>query len=106
MRHESLTKDVEAKRARLRKLLESTRVDASRRKPSTSQDPSPIESTAVGLRFSFFFFESNAWMKGSDQYKLLFDVARYADDNGFEAIWTPERHFNSFGSPYPAPAIL
>ena len=48
MRHESLTKDVEAKRARLRKLLESTRVDASRRKPSTSQDPSRLSQLRSG----------------------------------------------------------
>ena len=23
--------------------------------------------------------------------------ARFADENGFEAIWTPERHFHAFG---------
>mgnify|MGYP002653396137 CR=1 FL=1 len=31
--------------------------------------------------------------------------ARFADQNGFTALWTPERHFHAFGGPYPNPSV-
>ena len=31
--------------------------------------------------------------------------ARFADRNGFEAVWTPERHFHAFGGAYPNPSV-
>lgn len=31
--------------------------------------------------------------------------AKFADRHGFEAVWTPERHFHSFGGLYPNPAV-
>ncbi len=37
--------------------------------------------------------------------QLLVDSARYADQNGFSAVWTPERHFHAFGGLYPNPAL-
>jgi natural product biosynthesis luciferase-like monooxygenase protein len=36
---------------------------------------------------------------------LLLDGARFADENGFEAVWTPERHFHAFGGIYPNPSV-
>ncbi|MDN3713157.1 LLM class flavin-dependent oxidoreductase [Paracoccus cavernae] len=33
------------------------------------------------------------------------DGARFADENGFTAVWTPERHFHAFGGPYPNPSV-
>lgn len=44
----------------------------------------------------------------SDQspYELLLDIARYVDQAGFNAIWTPERHFTEVGGGYPNPALL
>lgn len=53
--------------------------------------------------FSLFYFAASA--DASASYKLLMEGARFADANGFEAIWTPERHFHEFGGPYPNPAI-
>ena len=41
-----------------------------------------------------------------DKYRLLFESARYADANGFSAVWVPERHFHEFGGLSPSPAIL
>jgi len=38
-------------------------------------------------------------------YHLLLESARFADANGFTAVWTPERHFHDFGAPYPNPAV-
>lgn len=38
-------------------------------------------------------------------YSLLLEGARFADRNGFTAVWTPERHFHPFGGIYPNPAV-
>jgi len=54
--------------------------------------------------FSLFYFAASSEANG-DPYKLLFAGARFADENGFEAIWTPERHFHEFGGAYPNPAV-
>ncbi|MFN4184083.1 MAG: MupA/Atu3671 family FMN-dependent luciferase-like monooxygenase [Hyphomonas sp.] len=54
--------------------------------------------------FSLFYFAASS-SANADQYKLLFAGARFADENGFEAIWTPERHFHDFGGSYPNPAV-
>src|SRR5947207_2107346 len=32
-------------------------------------------------------------------------TARFADEHGFAAVWTPERHFHPFGGVYPSPAV-
>ncbi|NJM83993.1 MAG: LLM class flavin-dependent oxidoreductase [Tabrizicola sp.] len=55
--------------------------------------------------FSLFYFSSEAAGQGQHAYRLLLEGARFADANGFAAIWTPERHFHAFGGLYPNPAI-
>ncbi|CAN7457570.1 LLM class flavin-dependent oxidoreductase [Phenylobacterium sp. LjRoot164] len=55
--------------------------------------------------FSLFYFAAQSGPAGADAYRVLFEGARFADENGFEAIWTPERHFHEFGGLYPSPAI-
>ncbi|MFF8618741.1 MupA/Atu3671 family FMN-dependent luciferase-like monooxygenase [Streptomyces sp. NPDC015350] len=52
---------------------------------------------------SLYFFPNAKAESGPGQYRLLLDVARYADTAGFEALWIPERHFHSFGGSYPNP---
>src|SRR5690606_26160226 len=42
----------------------------------------------------------------SSRYRLLLEGARFADRHGFKAVWTPERHFHSFGGLYPNPAVV
>jgi natural product biosynthesis luciferase-like monooxygenase protein len=59
---------------------------------------------ARGIEFSLFYFASDESAAG-DKYKLLLEGARFADRNGFEAIWTPERHFHAFGGLFPNPAV-
>ena len=63
------------------------------------------------MDFSLFYFSAD---EGSDagstndsggKYRLLLEGARFADANGFCAVWTPERHFHAFGGLYPNPAI-
>ena len=58
-----------------------------------------------GPSFSLFYFASQASAEGANPYKLLLEGAKFADANGFEAIWTPERHFHDFGGLYPNAAI-
>jgi natural product biosynthesis luciferase-like monooxygenase protein len=53
---------------------------------------------------SLFFF-ADGGSAGADGYRLLLDSARFADANGLSAVWTPERHFHSFGGLYPNPAV-
>ncbi|WKX69274.1 MupA/Atu3671 family FMN-dependent luciferase-like monooxygenase [Streptomyces sp. XD-27] len=56
------------------------------------------------MDFSLFYFAAGQ-ATGTDGYRLLLDGARFADRNGFSAVWTPERHFHEFGGPYPNPAV-
>ncbi|SDI36689.1 natural product biosynthesis luciferase-like monooxygenase domain-containing protein [Actinokineospora alba] len=58
------------------------------------------------MDFSLFYFadDSDASEQG-ERYRLLLDGARFADDHGFAAVWTPERHFHPFGGGYPNPAV-
>jgi natural product biosynthesis luciferase-like monooxygenase protein len=57
------------------------------------------------LDFSLFYFSADESERGHDKYRLLLEGARYADQHGFAAVWTPERHFNAFGGLYPNPAV-
>ncbi|MGB3442823.1 MAG: MupA/Atu3671 family FMN-dependent luciferase-like monooxygenase [Actinophytocola sp.] len=64
------------------------------------------EPSRKGPRWSLFFFGTGHGRATREQYRMMLDCARFADRNGFEALWVPERHFDSFGAPYPSPAVL
>src|SRR6185437_7292907 len=58
------------------------------------------------MDFSLFYFAADAAEgNGAERYRLLMEGARFADRNGFTAVWTPERHFHPFGGLYPNPAV-
>lgn len=58
------------------------------------------------IDFSLFYFSSDeSTTDAQNKYRLLLDGARFADENGFAAVWTPERHFHAFGGLYPNPAL-
>ena len=63
------------------------------------------EHAARPLDFSLFYFSSDESEGVADKYKLLLEGAKYGDQNGFSAVWTPERHFHAFGGLYPNPAV-
>jgi len=75
-----------------------------------------IETTSVSqngdqkrekqLDFSIFFFAADNLRPGEDKYKLYLEGAKFADRNGFTAVWTPERHFHESGGLYPNPSVL
>ena len=74
------------------------------------QDEYAVASTDLTstspMAFSLFYFASDeGGESAADKYKLLLDGARFADTHGFEAVWTPERHFHSFGGLYPNPSL-
>ncbi|WP_325176171.1 non-ribosomal peptide synthetase [Burkholderia gladioli] len=53
---------------------------------------------------SFFGTYDAAYQRG--KYDLLFAAARFADQQGFAALWLPERHFHAFGGLSPNPSVL
>jgi len=52
----------------------------------------------------FFFSADSAELKGS-KYQMLLESAKFADEHGFAAVWTPERHFQRFGGLYGSPSV-
>jgi natural product biosynthesis luciferase-like monooxygenase protein len=58
------------------------------------------------LRFSLYFFSDDGSREAGAKYRLALESARFADRHGFEAVWTPERHFQPFGGLYPNPSVL
>ena len=59
------------------------------------------------IGFSLFFWNvaETAPVDGSP-YNLVLRASQYADKHEFEAVWTPERHFGSFGGYYPNPSVI
>ena len=82
--------------------------------PRAPQSGAPVEArdyvknpgTTKAVQFSLFFFSDDGSKDSADKYRLLLDAAKYADENGFVAVWTPERHFQDFGGLYPNPSTL
>jgi natural product biosynthesis luciferase-like monooxygenase protein len=69
--------------------------------------PVPVRpSLRQKVDFSIFFFSADGNAEESQRYRLLLESARFADANGFTAVWTPERHFQAFGGLYPNPSVL
>src|SRR5260370_42153956 len=60
---------------------------------------------AAGIDFSLFYFARAAGENAGNKDALLLDVAKFADQHGFAAVWTPERHFGAFGGLYPNPSV-
>jgi amino acid adenylation domain-containing protein/natural product biosynthesis luciferase-like monooxygenase protein len=102
-------------------------VAASSPSPASGAPPSPASQPAAGAAvaprppdaartggasrarypgFSLYFFGNYPAEYTPDKYRLLIDAVRYADQQGFEAVWLPERHFHSFGGISPNPAVL
>ena len=72
-------------------------------KPTSSSPPGPHSSRPID--FSLFYFSADQGEDPADKYRLLTEGAKFADQHGFTAVWTPERHFHEFGGLYPNPSI-
>ena len=62
------------------------------------------QEAGKGMDFNLFYW-GNDDGAGPRKYELLIEGAKFADAHGFNAVWTPERHFHAFGGLYPNPAI-
>ena len=78
--------------------------------PRPSAAPAAESATTDAARtrpidFSLFYFGNDSEANSGDRYRLLLEGAKFADRNGFTAVWTPERHFHEFGGLYPNPSV-
>ena len=64
----------------------------------------PIRLPGKKIDFNLFYWGNDDGV-GRDKYALLLEGAKFADAHGFNAVWTPERHFHAFGGPYPNPSV-
>ncbi|MFJ9637834.1 MupA/Atu3671 family FMN-dependent luciferase-like monooxygenase [Streptomyces sp. NPDC101178] len=83
--------------------------------PAPAPGSAPVSEPAAAALpsrradFSLYFFgdyPEEGPGSPNGRYELLMEAARFADEHGFEALWMPERHFNSFGGLFPNPAVL
>lgn len=71
----------------------------------------PVRLPAEGPRYAHrpmdfgLFMWGNDDGPGPDKYRLMLEGARFFDRNGFDSVWTPERHFHAFGGPFPNPSV-
>jgi natural product biosynthesis luciferase-like monooxygenase protein/amino acid adenylation domain-containing protein/non-ribosomal peptide synthase protein (TIGR01720 family) len=71
--------------------------------PATPRAAARVVPSATALQLSLSFFANDENAIDGPKYELLLGAARLADERGLAAIWTPERHFHSFGGLYPSP---
>ncbi|WP_264212662.1 MupA/Atu3671 family FMN-dependent luciferase-like monooxygenase [Leisingera thetidis] len=64
----------------------------------------PVALSGRKMDFNLFYW-GNDDGPGPQKYHLLLEGAKFADSHGFNAVWTPERHFHAFGGPYPNPSV-
>jgi len=75
--------------------------------PVSTHKPNEHQSQSLRLDFSLFYWNiaNEHDVPGPHHYELLLEGSKYGDQNGFTAVWTPERHFGDFGGLYPNPAV-
>ena len=56
-------------------------------------------------QLSLFFFSADSAEQQGGKYQMLLESAKFADEHGFAAVWTPERHFQRFGGLYGSPSV-
>lgn len=74
--------------------------------PTSEPMPAAKRDGKTKMDFTVMFFSDDGRHNKEDKYSLVMEAAEYADKNGFKAIWTPERHFQTFGGLYPNPTVL
>src|SRR6476660_2967661 len=61
------------------------------------------------MDLSVMFFGADDGTDGGGhpaKYDDILAIARTADELGFRAVWTPERHFQQVGQVFPGPPVL
>lgn len=100
----------------LKRRLQDRRISVSLAQAPVAEkmpEDSPAEKATAGqdsalrkIDFSLFFFSADGTRGSDGKYRHLQEIARFGDRNGFSAVWTPERHFQTFGGLYPNPSVL
>ena len=67
-----------------------------------SRGPIAVSDRHIDFNLMYWGNDDGA---GPKKYELLLEGAKFADAHGFNAVWTPERHFHAFGGPYPNPSV-
>ncbi len=77
--------------------------DAQRKSSKKTRTAYPDQD----IEFSLFYWNvaDDESEYDEDAYRLLMESAKFGDKNNFKAVWTPERHFHSFGGLYPNPSV-
>lgn len=78
--------------------------DWSRNQSNVILSDKSVGDSRKTLDFGLYYFGNTGTEE--NQYEILMIGAAYADLNGYSAVWTPERHFNEFGGPFPNPSVL
>lgn len=61
----------------------------------------------INMDYSLFYWNlASEEDTHEDKYKLLMESAKFGDEHGFSAVWTPERHFHDFGGLFPNPSVM
>jgi natural product biosynthesis luciferase-like monooxygenase protein/amino acid adenylation domain-containing protein len=66
---------------------------------ATARQAKPID-------FGLFYFSESVADNTTDPLALYLETVRVADRLGFDAVWTPERHFTTVGGTFPNPSVL
>jgi natural product biosynthesis luciferase-like monooxygenase protein len=71
------------------------------------QQAKPVAGDRSRMEFGLFYwnFVSKEADYDAEKYRLLIEGAKFADTHDFSAVWTPERHFESFGGLFPNPSV-
>ena len=69
-------------------------------------DPAGLPERERGPAFSLFYFADASQDPDGELYRLYLEGARFADQHGFSAVWTPERHFTKVAAAFPNPSVL
>jgi natural product biosynthesis luciferase-like monooxygenase protein len=64
-----------------------------------------MSASAKVPELSLFFFSADSVGRQNNKYEMLLETAKFADEHGFTAVWTPERHFQRFGGLYASPSV-
>jgi natural product biosynthesis luciferase-like monooxygenase protein len=65
----------------------------------------PLPKGEAWMKFGIMFFSSFRGQSDRNIYNLLIEASKFADQNGFCCVWTPERHFHEFGGGFPNPSL-
>ncbi|MFN8546798.1 MAG: MupA/Atu3671 family FMN-dependent luciferase-like monooxygenase [Candidatus Eisenbacteria bacterium] len=102
-------------RALLEKRLRTRGIEAPGETRAEDAEPAAIEldpeawrarAATRGIDLGIYLFSDDGGREGAGKYELALQAARFADREGFVAVWTPERHFQPFGGLYPNPSVL